>query len=106
MTYSTFKHANCVGCIKAGKQHWYCVFVTRKDIWEKAKKAEEEIGHSIMAKEYLKELKSEFEKMENSGILPTEHIEPAAFWAMVRKRLTGQLIFDFDENLKPCECVF
>lgn len=47
LTYSTFKHANCIGCLKAGWQHWYVVYCTRKDIWEKAKNAEEEIGHAI-----------------------------------------------------------
>lgn len=25
-TYTTYKHANCIGCLKAGKQHWYCVY--------------------------------------------------------------------------------
>ena len=24
-TYANFKHANCTGCLKAGKQHWYIV---------------------------------------------------------------------------------
>ena len=47
LTYSTFKYANCIGCLKAGWQHWYVVYCTRKDIWEKAKNAEEEIGHAI-----------------------------------------------------------
>jgi len=33
--YSQFKHANCVGCLKAGWQHWYIVYCTRPDIWLK-----------------------------------------------------------------------
>lgn len=37
LTYSTFRHANCVGCTKAGWQHWYVVRATRPDVWERAK---------------------------------------------------------------------
>ena len=34
-SYGMFKHANCTGCLKAGKQHWYIVYLTRPDVWEK-----------------------------------------------------------------------
>jgi len=28
VTYELYKHANCIGCLKAGKQHWFCVTCT------------------------------------------------------------------------------
>ena len=37
LTYCQFNHANCIGCLKAGWQHWYIVFCERPDIWQKAK---------------------------------------------------------------------
>lgn len=46
-TYETWKHANCIGCLKAGRQHWYCVYCLRPDIWETAKAAESAVGRSI-----------------------------------------------------------
>jgi len=36
--YGSFKHANCIGCLKAGWQHWYIVYCVRPDLWEKAKR--------------------------------------------------------------------
>lgn len=44
LVYGLWKHANCTGCLKAGKLHWYITFLTRKDIWQKAKIAEDIIG--------------------------------------------------------------
>lgn len=113
LTYGMFKHANCIGCLKAGKQHWYCVYMTRQDIWEKAKTAEEKIGYSIIKNMYIEDLEEEFETMKQLGIKPTEHIKSATFWKMVKKELisnnilkNGQLsIFDFKDS-KPCECIF
>jgi len=47
-TYKIWKHANCMGCLKAGKQHWYVVFCLRPDIFEEAVQAEAELGYSII----------------------------------------------------------
>ena len=47
-TYATFKHANCIGCLKSGKQHWFGVYCLYPEIWEKAKQAESSIGYSIL----------------------------------------------------------
>lgn len=102
-TYNIFKHANCTGCLKAGKQHWYLVFLYRPDIWEKAKHAEDIIGYSIMKSNYLDELEEEFALMKSIGITTTEHEDGRTFAARVRKELKN-ISFDFDE--KPCECVF
>lgn len=102
-TYSDFKHANCTGCLKAGKQHWYIVWQKRKDIWEKAKMAEEVIGYSILKDKYLYELEDDFERMDALGIKTTEHEMGVTFFARVRKTFKD---IQEEEDLKPCECVF
>ena len=103
LAYTNFKHANCTGCLKAGKQHWYIVYCTRPDIWEKAKKAEEKIGYSIMRNDYLEELEPEFEKMKQAKIEASEHEDARTFFARVRKIIASYE----DENVdKPCECTF
>lgn len=102
LTYSTWKHANCIGCLKAGKQHWYSVFCLRPDIWEKAKDAENNVGYSIIQSEFLEELEPYFIEMKNKGIIPTESIDGRKFWASVR-RVVPRL--KPDSSNKPCECV-
>ena len=107
-TYSLFKHANCVGCLKAGKQHWYAVYCLRPDIWEKAKSTEEKIGYSIIKDVYIEDLEPEFKTMKEIGIEPTEHMQAGSFWKNVRDRLSEKdmvSIFDFMGS-KPCECIF
>lgn len=101
--YSQFKHANCIGCIKGGKQHWYVVFNERPDIWEKAKFAENQIGYSITDMDYLEDLEEDFIKMKELGIPATENIQQQTFWAMVRKKLKTNLV-ENDNLSKPCEC--
>lgn len=100
-TYATYKHANCIGCLKAGKQHWYCVYCLRPDIWEEAKAAEAEIGYSIIKGIYLKELESEFQKMRDTlHIIPTDKTNSARFWKQVREAMP-------EEQLEiPCDCSF
>jgi hypothetical protein len=102
-TYSDFKHANCTGCLKAGKQHWYIVYNTRKDIWEKAKLAEELIGYSILKDQYLEELEEDFERMRSLNIKTTEHEMGVTFFARVRRTFKD---IESDDDAKPCECVF
>lgn len=102
-TYGVFVHGNCIGCMKAGWQHWYIVFCTRPDIWEKAKWAEDEIGYAIHHDEdgpaYLVEMEDRFAAMRAAGIPATEHIEPQRFWAQSKKIIQiNQLDFT------PCEC--
>lgn len=85
-TYKVFKHANCVGCLKAGRQHWYCVFCLRPNIWEEAKVAEEAIGYSIIKGAFLKDLEPKFTEMRDKlHITPTDKTSSARFWADVRK---------------------
>jgi len=106
MTYGAFKHGNCVGCLKAGWQHWYIVYCTRPDIWEKAKWAEDEIGHAIHHDEngpvYLIDMEPKFEAMKRAGIPATEHISHQRFWAGVQKVIEIKV----QANLLPCECIF
>jgi len=97
-TYEIWKHANCIGCLKAKKQHWYLVFCLRPDIWEEAKLAESEIGFSIIKDNFLDELECQFKRMRDKGIIPTEKIKYQTFWAAVKKEIPEE------EMRLPCEC--
>lgn len=100
-TYKIYKHANCIGCLKAGKQHWYCVFCLRPDIWEEAKQTENEIGYSIIKNCFLEELEEKFIQMRDvMGICPTDKGNAATFWARVNSTIPEQM------SLFPCECSF
>lgn len=105
-TYGVFKHANCVGCLKAGWQHWYVVYCTRPDIWLKGKWAEEEIGYAIHHDEsgpvYLEDMEDRFERMKSAGIPATEHIPHQRFWSQAKKIIAVQPLGD----MRPCECVY
>ena len=87
--YETFNHSNCIGCLKAGWQHWYIVYCTRPDIWEEGKKGEDEIGYAIhkdkLGPVYLEDKEQMFEAMKRAGVTPTEKIKQQTFWAMARK---------------------
>lgn len=104
LTYQTFKHANCVGCLKAGTQHWYVVYCVRPDIWEKAKQTEEILDSSIMNDTFLFELEPKFKLMKEAGVEPTEKIDPQIFWNTVNKTLSITTT-DEEKNSKPCECI-
>lgn len=103
-TYDVFQHGNCVGCLKAGWQHWYIVFCTRPDIWQKGKWAEEEIGYAIHHDDtgpvYLEDMEEKFTKMRAAGVEATERIPQQRFWAQARKVVAIAQI----EDDKPCEC--
>lgn len=108
-TYSTFKHANCVGCLKAGWQHWYVVRATRPDVWERAKLAEERIGHSIHRDAYLHEREEELDAMLAACVEATEHVPSGAFWANARAAVKRRLPLIEEATAadeRPCECVF
>ena len=106
-TYACFKHANCVGCLKAGRQHWYVVYVQYRDVFERAKLSEDRIGFSIMKDETLREVEPLFARMVSAGIPATEHIGQQRFWADVRRLgLMSEQLCDIEVDRKPCECVF
>lgn len=96
-TYEIFNHANCRGCLKAGKQHWYIVYCLYPDIWEKAKSAEEVIGYSILKSGFLYEYEEEFAKLKHKMLVPTEKVKPQSFWAAARKLIA-------EDDVLPCEC--
>lgn len=98
ITYDIFKHANCKGCLKSGKQHWFIVFCLYPDVWNKAKKAEQAIGHSILREKYLTEYEREFEYLKGK-LQPTELISPQKFWTSARKLIA-------EDDILPCECSY
>ena len=102
--YSSFKHGNCKGCLKAGRQHWYIIYCQNPDIFAKAKLAEDAIGYSIDKEFYLDEMEGSFEKMRLAGIPQTELIPHQTFWASVRKE--GINLRADAQSKKPCECIF
>ncbi|MDF2652738.1 MAG: hypothetical protein K0Q73_8543 [Paenibacillus sp.] len=101
-TYDIWKHANCVGCLRAGQQHWYVVYCRRRDVWEKAKRAEDVIGYSILRvnnqRVFLHELESKFEAMRCAGIQADEKTPAATFWAKAKKILGKQPV----EEIASC----
>jgi hypothetical protein len=99
LTYTVWKHANCQGCLKGGKQHWYVTYINRPDIFEKAKLTEESLGYSIIKGITMTELEPMFEKMKQLGIEASENIPSGKFWSEAKK-----VIRESDEDQKPCEC--
>ena len=98
VTYKLFRHANCIGCLKAGKQQWYLVYCLFPYLWDEAKETEKEIGYSILKQGFLEDFESEFEEMKAKGICPSEKVPPAKFWSMVAREMPGQV------SMLPCEC--
>lgn len=110
LTYDRFKHGNCFGCLKAGKQHWYVIYCLYTDIWQEAKAAEAYIGYTIHPGESIESLEPLFEAMKLAGIEPTEHIPFQRFWADVEKFVKPkQLGLSGTQNTlfmqMPCECI-
>ncbi len=104
-TYGVFKHGNCVGCLKAGWQHWYIVYCTRPDVWLKAKWAEDEIGYAIHHDEtgpvYLADMEQRFADMKKAGVPATEQVQHQTFWAQARKVV--KIHKEATQEL-PCDC--
>lgn len=98
VTYRIFKHANCIGCLKAGMQHWYCVFCLRPDLFYEAVKLENELGHSIIKNHFLEDLIPRFAAIKSKGICPSEKDKAGTFWANVNSVLPEQT------SLLPCDC--
>lgn len=110
--YDTFKHANCMGCLKAGWQHWYVIYCRHPDIWEETKQGESDIGYAIHKDKdgpvYLEDKEDLFSKMKSAGVNPTEHVHPNKFWADAKKavkELTESEVSELSSgDSKPCEC--
>jgi len=106
LLYSKFKHANCIGCLKAGKQHWYIVYCEYPQIWQEAKRAEEQIGYSLFKDTYLVDLEPKFEAMKQANVPATEHIQSQTFWKNARQAMKESLFTlpVIDAEQLPCEC--
>lgn len=104
--YKTFNHSNCVGCLKAGWQHWYIVYCTRRDIWDEAKAGEDEIGYAIHKDKdgpvYLEEKEELFDAMIKAGVVPTEKVKFQSFWSQAKKavKLHEKEMSDLSEHDK------
>ena len=102
LSYSVWKHANCTGCLKGGKRHWYVVYCERPDLFAKAKATEDAIGYSIGAS-FLEDWEPEFAAMRASGVPATEHGTSRSWWIDAKKRLA--VVAAEEEPDVPCECV-
>lgn len=105
--YNHYKHANCIGCLKGGIQHWYVTYVHAPDIFQEAKETEEQLGYSILKRKgqacYLEELAPIFEQMKKADIPASEHYPKGKF----RKALKAfDATIAIDEVPLPCECLF
>ncbi|AMQ00924.1 hypothetical protein AY601_4073 [Pedobacter cryoconitis] len=47
ITYRTFIHANCIGCLKAGLLHWYVTYVLRPDVYNEGIDMENQVDFTI-----------------------------------------------------------
>ena len=95
--YSLFNHANCIGCLKAGWQHWYVIYCNYPDVYQQLVDGEEAIGYAVHGVDDWAEDKAEmFESMKRAGIEPTEKTPSAQFWARAKKALATQAAGQFD----------
>lgn len=107
LTYSTYKHANCAGCLKGGIQHWYVTYCHRPDVYEKAEATEQRLGYSILSDArggtkkplFLKDLREVFARMQCAGLPDTEHYPEHKF-----KRYLKQYRLPEISLFAPCEC--
>ena len=107
MGYSTYKHANCAGCLKGGMQHWYVTYCHRPDVYNKASGTEQRLGYAILADArggvkkplFLADLAEVFARMKCAGVPDTEHYPEHKFRHYLKQyRLPEISLF------APCEC--
>uniref|UniRef100_A0A6M3IWP8 Uncharacterized protein n=1 Tax=viral metagenome TaxID=1070528 RepID=A0A6M3IWP8_9ZZZZ len=60
-TYLYLNHNNCLPCFKGGKQHFYQIWKHYSEYYEKAEKAEYNIGHTVFKDKSLEQLRHEWE---------------------------------------------
>ena len=95
--YSLFNHANCIGCLKAGWQHWYVIYCNYPDVYQQLIDGESSIGYAVHGVDDWAEDKAEmFEQMKRAGIEPTEKTPSGQFWARAKKALATQAAGQFD----------
>ena len=96
LSYDKFKHANCIGCIKAGWQHWYVIYCEYPHVWQELLDGEESIGYPVHGFDFAEDKAEMFESMKRAGIEPTEKTPSARFWARAKKALAAQSVGQFD----------
>lgn len=104
-----WSHANCIGCVKAGKQYWYSVYCIKPDVWDRAKIMEERLGGDkpILGRYSLEELEDDFEKLKEGGLLPNQEESHHSFWKRARAILKERAKeLQEEESEKPCDCSF
>lgn len=107
-TYTTWLHANCIGCLKAGLLHWYCVYMLDIDAYHEAMVMEYECDftiHEITIKGIrkpilLKDLMPIFCQLKTWGVKPNEHQNKYKFGRWLSKIGVAET-----QLFKPCECV-
>ena len=113
LAYGLFKHANCIGCIKAGWQHWYVVYCHYPHIWDALKAGEDAIGYAVHGvDDFAEDKESMFAAMQQAGIDATEKTPSGKFWADAKRALSrleeesrGQFsLFDMPITEKSVEC--
>jgi len=104
LQYDVFNHANCMGCLKAGWQHWYIIYCLMPWLWLEAKQAEAIIGYSIHNDGFLEDREKMFEQMRLAGIPATEKIPSQQFWADVHRAIS-QPGFDMPTIERAVECM-
>ena len=112
MTYNCFKHANCVGCLKAGWQHWYVVYCAYPNIFKELVDAEDKIGYSVHKDGFAYDKIELFEMLKTAGVPATEKTPSHIFWATVKnvlkqaesKQLGQVSIFDLPIQEMATEC--
>lgn len=105
--YQFLNHGNCIGCCKAGWQHWYVVYCLYRRIFVKAKWAERNIGYSIHNDGFLEDKEPIFESMRLAGIEPSEKIPSGKFWSTAKKAIRGGQVSlfelpDYEEQTVEC----
>lgn len=111
-TYSIFNHANCTGCLKAGKQHWFVVYSLYPKIWEKAKLAEDTIGYSILKQGYLSDFEVAMALINRAETMDVKHYIDYAIQWMVSQGMNPLLCYPDEgaakrySELLPMEYVF
>jgi hypothetical protein len=84
----------------------------RPDVWARAKRAELEIGYTIINGVSLEELEPLFAEMVRAGVEPTEKVPHQAFWANAKRAvralpvLQEEAAAEATADVRPCECVF
>ena len=109
-TYSKFKHANCIGCLKGGILHWYVTYCNNEAAYKKAALLEDTVGFAVNRVRvgggkrdsvFLSDLEDTFRRMKADGIPDTEHQDAKRF----AKNLRDVYGINQEDAAKPCECV-